>query len=231
MRIVQLLKSADQAATRLTIGALALLVVKGLVLNRFEARFLAIYDLGVVAEAILASVVASYIFYLFVVHLKEASDKMTLAPYLDRHTLRVVGDCKSQLAEISRVSGLPLDLETLTSANLTQALSAIPPYSNAPLILAPTNTHANWFQYFEYHRIRTKESIARVFTQMAYLDAKRVGLLAAVDDCTHFGFIPQVLHTRANNPHMGPFASMFYRYCQHCLELQSYMAAQQVRAA
>jgi hypothetical protein len=136
MRTIILLKSANKAATRLAFAALALLVFKGLVLNRLEAPSPAIYDLGVICDSILASIAASYVFYLLVVHLKESTDKSTLAPYLDRHTLRVVGDCRSQLAEISRISSVPLELETVTEAALERALSAIPPYSDAPLILA-----------------------------------------------------------------------------------------------
>ena len=40
--------------------------------------FLGGYEFGVLSDAILTSVVASYIFYLFVVHLKDQKDKITV---------------------------------------------------------------------------------------------------------------------------------------------------------
>lgn len=231
MRTSVLLRSADRGATRLAVTALAALVVKALILNQLPAPVAQVYDLGVIADAVLASIVASYIFYLLVVHLKESNDRATLAPYLDRHTNRVVGDCESQLSELAKASGTALSLDTLTSADVTKALSAIAPYSNAPLILAPANTYANWFQYFDHHRTRSKDSIARVFAQIVYLEARRVSLLAAIDDSSHFAFISQMLHSKVSNPNLSAFAGTFFKYCEQCAALKRYMSERQSRSA
>jgi hypothetical protein len=224
MRTLAVLRTASPEASVLTAIALALLVAKTLVLNRYPAPLFGVYELGLLLEAILASVVASYVFYLFVVHLKEVGDRSTVAPYLDRHTLRVVGDCESQLAEIAKASAVPLSLDSLTLSSLTQAFAKIAPYSNAPLILSPANTHANWFQYFDFHVTRTRGSIARVVAQLIYLDAKHVSLLVSIDDCTLFAFMPQLQHVKANNSDLSPFASMFHSYCEKCIALKTYIA-------
>lgn len=223
----QFLKSASRGATYLAGGALAAFAAKILILNRWPAPSTFLYDFGVLVEAILASVVASYVFYLFVVHLKEVSDRKAVGPYIDRHTRRVVGDCESQLLEIGKVGGASIALENISLQTITAALSNIPPYSNAPLLLGPTNKYANWFEYFEYHKQRTRESIARVMAQLIYVDAKRVSLLAAVDDCSHFSMIQHLLHTPVSNPNMSAFASTFHEYCMLCLALKQHMSAAQ----
>ena len=90
--IAKLLKTASPAASRLAALALAGLVLKTLVLNRWPAPAAPMYDLGILIEAVLTSIVASYIFYLVVVHLKELRDRGAVAPYILRHTRRVVGE-------------------------------------------------------------------------------------------------------------------------------------------
>lgn len=223
MRVPDILRTASPRANALTAASLALLVVKILFLNRFTAFAFGLYELGLVLEAVLASVVASYVFYLFVVHLKETEDKATLAPYVSKHTNRVVGACESQLAEIAKATGIPLELATVSEEALSQAFSKIAPYSDAPLILAPANAYANWPQYFEFHIRTSREGIGRVFAQIIYLDAAHVRLLTEVDDCTHFTFVPQLQNIKLSSANLSSLASMFYRYTQAVLKLKQYM--------
>lgn len=224
--LLVLFKSASRPATYLAVGSLALLAAKTLILNRWPAATVVVYDLGVLAEAILASIVASYIFYLLVVHLKEVSDRAAVSPYIDRHTSRVVGDCECQLGDIARAAGTSLTLESLTEKAVSDAFSKLAPYSAAPLVLGTIGNNANWLQYFEYFKVRTRGSIARVLAQLIYLDARRVSLLAEIDDCSHFSSVGHVLHIQIRNTDLSSFASTFFKYCKLCLELKKYMAIQ-----
>jgi hypothetical protein len=130
--LANLIKSAAPGASHLAALALALLALKILVLNRWPASTTPVYELGLLGEAVLASVVASYVFYLLVVHLKEVSDRAVVSPYINRHTNRVVGVCEHQLGDIGRAVGCSLSLETLTEQEVTAAFSKIAPYSAAP---------------------------------------------------------------------------------------------------
>lgn len=229
--LANLIKSASPAAGYLAGVALALLALKILVLNRWPAAAISIYELGLLCEAVLASVVASYVFYLLVVHLKEVSDRAVVSPYIDRHTNRVVGACEHQIGDIGRAAGCSLSLDTLTKQEITAAFSKIAPYSAAPLVMGAVGNNANWLQYFDFQKNRTRESIARVFGQLIYLDARRVSLLAEIDDCSHFSSIGHILHMPIRNTDLANFASAFFAYCEVCLELKKYMAGQEsVRA-
>ena len=222
--LAHLIKSAAPVANYLAVVALALLVLKILVLNRWSSPSTTIYELGVLCEGVLASTVASYIFYLLVVHLEKVNDRAVVSPYIDRHTSRVVGACEHQIGDIARAAGCSLSLETLTEQELTAAFSKIAPYSAAPLVMGAIGNNANWLQYFDFQKSRTRESIARVFSQLIYLDPRRVSLLAAIDDCSHFSSVGHFLHIQIRNTDLANFASAFFSYCEACRWLKKYMA-------
>ena len=103
------------------------------------------------------------------------------------------------------------------------AFKKIAPYSDAPLIISPLNMqHADWFQYFNHHRNRTRQSISRLLAQLPYIDAKLVSLLTAVDDCSHFYQIDVLQSIRVKNRDLSAFASPFADYCELCRELNEY---------
>lgn len=224
MQLFKLIRTASHEANALAAGAAVLLLVKILLLNRLPSIFVGAYDLGVIVEAVLASVVASYVFYLLVVHVKEQSDREVLRPYVEKHTKRVIGDCISQINEISKASAVALDFNTLSETDVFSAFSKIAPYSQAPLLIsAQSNQYANWFQYFIHHENRSKGSIRKLLDQLPFLDATHVSSLTAIDDCSHFAGLSFLLNINVNNPDLTAWAKSFYEYCLLCRELNSHL--------
>jgi len=221
-KLFRLVASASPQANILLTLATVLLFAKTLLLNRYPAPDQSIYELGILFEAILASVIASYVFYLLVVHLKEHSDKQTVAPYVVKHTSRVVAECISQLYEIGKKSDVDIDLDTLDEPTVTLALSKIAPYSPAPLVFLQTKESANWLQYFEFHNNNSSKSINRVLAQLPYLEAKHVSLLSAIDDCSHFLVVQQFQNHNISNSDLSAFATSFFEYCSLCRDLKNY---------
>jgi hypothetical protein len=222
MNFTRLFRSTRPEANVLAALALSSLILKVLVFNRIPAFFYGAHDLGLIVEAILASIVASYVFYLFVVHLKGQSDKATIQPYISKHSTRVVGDCQSQLLEISRVTGIAISLAGASTELVADAFKKIDPNSEAPLIISTSNLRANWFQYFYHHRHRTRQSISRVLAQLPYLDAELVSLLTVVDDCSHFSQLEFLQGTKVRNTDLTAWASTFADYCALCRKLNEY---------
>lgn len=221
-RFIRLIKTAQPEANKLTFLSLIVLLLKIVILNPIPAFSFTVYGIGVVLENILISIIASYAFYLFVVHLKEYTDKATIQPYIARHVTRVVGDCQNQLREISSASGTNISLANVSITSITDAFTRIAPYSNVPLIISTSGSYANWFEYFAYHRNRTRESISRVLAQILYVDAQLVNLLIEVDDCSHFNLLEHLLNMPVRNEDLSAFASTFSDYCQLCRRLNSY---------
>jgi len=215
-------KTAFKPANWLTALALWVLVLKIVALNPLPAPSEAVYELGVLCDAILISIIASYIFYLFVVHIKELNDQSIIGPYIKQHANRIVGECEQQLREIGQASQCTLELISLTELSLQQALSKIPPYSAAPLVMGRIGNNANWFQYFDFHKAKTRESISRIMAQIIYVDSKLSRLIAEIDDCSHFSVIEYFVSIPTSNTNLEAFSNTFFDYCQRCTALKHY---------
>lgn len=232
MKLTSLLKTASVEANTLAACAAFGLLVKIFVLNRYEEVLPGAYEIGIVIEGLLASIIASYIFYIIVVHLKEQSDKAVLGPYLSQHSKRIVGECRRQLNDISKASNLALDLNSLDEESIKLAFSRIAPYSQAPLIIGDPGSHANWFQYFIFHNTRSQEDIRKLFAQLPFLKAQHIKLISDIDDCPHFWSVKAMeFIRRVSNPDLTAWAGPFYSYCASCRKLDEFNCAEEALAA
>jgi hypothetical protein len=204
-------------------GAIVLLLVKVFLLNAVPEPVPGLSQLGLVFEGVLASILASYAFYLIVVHFKEARDRAVIYPHILRWACGVVGDCQSQLTELSKHTGHQTTLRDLTTNDVELMLRKVDPKSNAPLVFSLGN-YANWMQYFEYHRTRSKRTIAKIMAQLLFLEAPLVAHLTKVDDCSHFSIVEMLLHHPFGNKDLSAFASTFFDYCAACRELDAFLA-------
>lgn len=223
MQLIKLFKTTSPEANLLAIGSTLTLLIKILVMNRFPALFNGAYELGLIAEAILGSIIASYLFYIVVVHIKEQSDRAILQPYVEKHAARIIKECASQVGAIAKASGVSLSLETMENSDLTAALSKISPYSNAPLLIALPDRYANWLQYFNNYKERSATSIRKLLDQLPFLDARMVSLITLIDDCTFFAMLPPMLSHRINNTDLSVLAGSFEDYSKHCRDLNAHL--------
>ncbi|MGZ8222808.1 MAG: hypothetical protein ACXWT0_14270 [Methylobacter sp.] len=222
MHIFKLLRTASPEANFLAIVSSSLLLLKILVFNRLPEIFIGAYQLGLIVEAILGSVVASYIFYIIVVHIKEQKDKAIVHPYIKKHAERVVVICQAQIREIGKASGINLELDTISRIDVEAAFKKIT--SNCPVpLLITLPSDADWFQYFFHYSKRTKSSIQRLLDQLPFLDAKLVSLLTAIDDCSHFNRLDMLSISKICYEDLSWMATKFYDYCELCKELNEHM--------
>lgn len=217
------LKTCPIEANLIALMSLVFLGIKIIFFNSIPASSQLIYDFGVVFDAILVSVIASYVFYFFVVHLKSISDRKTIWPYVGRHSRIIVGSCVSQLSKISKASGVNLSLEGLDGKDVNLAFAKLNPYSPSPLCISYPGVMANWIQYFEYHNHRAKNAIGRVLGQLIYLEPKHVSLISAIDDCTHFMVVDGMRGQKVSNSNLSAWSTAFYDYCIQCRELECYL--------
>lgn len=222
MHFAKLIKTASPEANTLALGSIILLVAKIFVFNRLSEIFPGAYELGILSDAILTSIVASYIFYLLVVHLKEQSDKDIVRPYIAKHAKRIVGDCEALLSELSKASGNTLTFDA-TKAAIESALRNIAPGSAAPLLISNLGRNASWPEFFSYRNNRTKASCRKILDQLPLLDAKLISLIAAIDDCSLFVQVEMVLGIPFNNDDMTFFTSSLHGYINLCSSLNEFV--------
>lgn len=207
-------------ANGLAIGSIFLLAAKIFIFNQMPEIVPGAFEFGVMSDAILTSVVASYVFYLLVVHLKEQTDKATVRPYIAKHAKRIVGDCEALLTEVSNASGSPLALNS-TKKSVESALNKIAPNSSAPLILSNLGRNATWPEFFSYRHIRTKSSCRKLLDQLPLLDAQLIYRVVAIDDCSLFVQIEMVISAPISNSDMTFLSSTFHGYIELCSNLDT----------
>ena len=226
MNLWLLIRSAAPTANILAVISLALLTLKILILNGYAAPVHIMHDLGVLMDSILASVVASYVFYLIVVHLHETNEIAITRPYIAKHSARVVGLCNQQLVAYSAASGVPLSFESLTQQTLEHAFSKLNPQEDSPMLFLPQKKPATWLQYLEHYGSKSRQTIAQVFSQMKYLDADLVARLATIDDCSHFDSLELVRSgVTFRNADLVAWAPAFYGYVVACRSLDELLRA------
>lgn len=227
MRLWNLIRTASPTANWLAALSLLLLVVKIFGLNRIPSTIDGVYEIGAIFEAILASVIASYVFYLIVVHIQERSDRDALQPYIAKQAQRIVRECVSQLGHISTESGVLLSFDRLTESEVKAALTKIDPNGEAPLVARTASgiVYTTWLRYFAFHNERTAVSIQKLLAQLRFLDADLVRLVMDIDDCSHFTVISHLSNQQLNNKDMSTFSDGFYEYCQTCQRLHAYLIA------
>lgn len=217
-------RTIPPALNWLASGAVLVLLAKVFLFNQIPEPLPSFSQLGLVFEGVLASVLASYVFYLIVVHFKETRDRAVIYPHVLRWARSVVGDCQSQLSEFSKHTGRSTALSTLSKQDVEAMFQKIDPKSNAPLVFS-LGHYANWMQYFEHHRSRSKRSVAKIMAQLVFLEAPLVAHLTKVDDCSHFSVVEMLLRHQFGNKDLSAFAGTFFDYCVTCRELDAYLTS------
>ncbi len=228
--LTQVLCTASREANVLVLIATAFLLVKILILNKIPAVFPGAYEIGLWVDSILASIIASYAFYIVVVHIKERSDKKLLQPYIHRHAGAIVGQCAAQIKAFSEASSVEFDLNSITESKVNEAFQKLQPYGQSKLIAELTQPirYASWMDSMIYYMREANARIAKIISQPLGLDASIVEILTRVEDCDHFSSLKIFESVRMGAQDLTNFSGRFYQYCQVCLELKKQIDARKV---
>lgn len=224
LKSFQFFRTIPNALNVLALASIAGLIIKVFLLNHIPEWFRGAYEIGVVFDGLLASVFASYVFYLIVVHGKDLHDKSIISPHINKWAASIVRDCNSQLRSFSKAGDIDLNLETISQETVNSAFSKLGPYSEAPLAVG-LNKNANWLQFMQCHNAQTSDHISKILTQLRFLDAQLVALLTAISDCNHFEIIRLFSKFPITNTDLSAFSNQFYDYCVACRSLDTYLKA------
>lgn len=179
-------------------------------------------ELGKIYYKLCLSLIASYIFYFIVVHIKSIKDKENVNIFIANKVSNILNEYTSQIKSLKKEISDESEILYFELHNLENMFEKIDPKSNAPLILGNINNYANWMQFFSYYNKKSQEHIQKVFVHMPFLDSELVKILAHIDDCSHFSIIDLLLNIKFGNDNLKSFASSFYGYSTLCKELDNY---------
>ena len=221
--IVAFWRAVPRSLNALLAASIILLLVKVLYFNKQVEFFAGAYQLGVIFEGALASVIASYIFYLFIVHKKEMDDELAIRPFVLRQAKMITGRCGAMLNEFASASQNELNFERVTEDELRLALEKINPNEQAPLIVGPGLAHAKWYQYPMDNIFVTKRCIEKIYTQAKFLRADLISLLGEIEDSNYIHFVTTVNRSgeTIRNTDMSVFSGPIFKHVILCRRLDA----------
>lgn len=206
------------------IAGIAFVIVAAmeLFLKKIPEKFEYGQESGEILYRICVSIVSSFIFYFFVVHLKAEKDKENISVYVAKKVKRIFGRCLGQLNDLAKHGGIAEDLLWDSADDINRIFLTINPNQPAPLIISMPITYATWLQYFDFYRSDASAAIDKIFRKMPFLDTELVALLGKLEDSTHFMMVGSGVGLPVRNTDMQAWASSFYDYVQICKEIRAY---------
>lgn len=177
-------------------------------------------EFGNIYYRVCLSMIASYVFYFIVIHLKSMKDKENVNKFISFKVSNILSTYNTQINEIKKLSNNIDEKKYFKLEELEKLFKNINPNAQAPLILG--TKYATWMQYFQYNNKRTQKNINKIFVQMPFLDSELVDILAHIEDNHHFDIIDLISSLQFNNKSMESFASSFDRYANLCQKLEVY---------
>ncbi len=179
-------------------------------------------EFGRIYYTLCISMMASYVFYFIVVHLKEQADKENINAFVKNKVLGIINEHKSLINELKKAANCHSEETYLHKGQVEEVFRAINPKGKAPLLLGQSGQHANWMFYLKYHNERVQKSIQKIFVKMTFLDSRLVAILADIDDCHHFNAIEAMAGMQFSNNDLHAWANMFYQYSLLINQLEDY---------
>lgn len=215
------INDAPSAANLLMLASSILLLYKVYILNEIIKPG-NLQTLGLIIEGTLISVIASYIFYIIVVQIKETQDKAITAPYIKKHCKRIISIRNELLRELSKASSSNLNAETLTKEKLEEALTSIKALSDAPMLDGSyPPKKVNWLSYLDFYAHSIKKSIAKLLEKPNWLNADIVYILTEVEEDSYISFRDAMKGIQFEYGTLRFLSSGILSFNQHCNKLQN----------
>jgi len=201
-----------------------LLLLKVIFLNQVPAPVTWFVEVGVIIEAILSSVIASYFFYLIVVHKQRLDEKSSIDPIVFNLLKTVVGNVEKSITELSKASGTHVDFSTISEPDLNKIMAKVNPFSTAPLVLLPALNKSNWLEYFENQRIIVQGCTGKVISLALFVDHEVMASVTRIDFCSHFKIIEQLYSVKNSMKDLSPLSGGYYELVEDCRDLKKMLA-------
>lgn len=219
--LLKAIRSAPSAANFLTSLSIAFLLTKVFILNRYSANIFGLYELGLIVEGTLISVIASYIFFIYVVQLKDLKDKEITAPYILKHCNRIISTRDSILRDISQHTQVQITSKNLNKELLISALTSIDAKSDAPMVSSQDYTkNVNWIVYMYNRASHTKQSIEKLLEKVHWLSPEILYTLTEIEEDSFIGMLDTIKGININYTNLKFLADGIEKHNNSCNTLR-----------
>jgi hypothetical protein len=177
--------------------------------------------IGLLIHATSLAYIASYIFYLVVVHLKQLDDKRNIQPFIASKTKQVVVAIRSIiLAIILHTANDPKE-KYPSKTKLEDMCKQIDPNGLGPDAYRNPITGVNtWMDYFRYWKKNAQDALGQLFLVRPYLESAHVRILLRIHQSGFFSFLDMFPQTA--NKDLTFLADSLYDLSELARTLESY---------
>lgn len=178
-------------------------------------------QLGEIGEELLSAILAGYIGYLAFALFPQFQEEQSIAPYLQVHAARIVGNCSAVLDEINHAAGTTLTLTSLTADTIKDAFSKVPTASH-PRMSDINGRPSTWFAFFRHRRNRARTELVRLERQARFFGSDLALLLTAIDENPFFMMCEAMENVPLGNTTLEVLGGPFFTYSSKCLALMKF---------
>ncbi|XYQ53353.1 hypothetical protein ACS91J_16030 [Pectobacterium carotovorum] len=209
-KICKFIKSINPLYHKVGVGTLLLLIVKCLVLNKITAPFTWMHDVSAVFEGVLASIVASYIFYVVAIFPEIYKDKCRSSVFVMSHLSIITKSFQDHIQRFGKKASIDLDINS-SKEDVGKAILSISPFErDSPLVLGftPSFQYADWFEYFLDEVNKIEKYSYDLINSRAYMDMQTIILLNKIIHSSWCSNIKTLNSFKTNlNKKINPFYS------------------------
>ena len=185
--VIAAIRTCPPAVTVVSVGSLALLIVKTVWLNQLPAAFSLAPSLGLLVEGLLSATVAAYLFFIVSVQLPQVLERQLLSAFvLDRAEL--VANCVMGFLQTiygSTTDKELMDQQTVDLDVVNELFSRVSPNANAPVSVGWQSAHPSWLATMARDDEFRAQASDRLLQLGRFLDSELIALLHAIESSPH----------------------------------------------
>ena len=153
------------------------LILYKVVFINFEAPYEFLFEIGTIFFGIFGSILASGIFYFFVVYLEKRRKQKIIDKIVDTKLRSISVGLFIIKKDVFPIIGLKFSDDIPSLEYFTKICKGIDLRKTAPNIPNTTNKPITWFEYFSYFFQSDRHNSERLYKHIIYLDIELVELL------------------------------------------------------
>lgn len=224
-----LFKRVDYVLNALLIFSLSWIFIYRFLLIHYPERVRWGSELGTIVDNLSIALVASYIFYFIVVHLKDEYQKRKMYNHLSNGVRLIFAFSKKFIEDLAQEQNIDESYDELTDQQLTDICQNIDAQSSAPesVYVPSQNTyrHSNWIEYSYQTKERIEDHIEFLFSYTDFMDVELVELLTEINNSMFLQVIGQkVSSERRHGPEedLSTYSSPLRKYILLISKLEKY---------
>jgi hypothetical protein len=212
--------------------SLTVLLAKILWLNAMPEQFRYGYELGQLAENVLAAIVAAYIFFMISYQLPLVLERKAVGPTIvmlaDQVIKSVLGFLHQVNYSLNARNGIATVPSPVTEQLVSELFAKISPNGASPVWERRTLAIVSWLDVMIDQTLQCREHIDQVWRYSRFIDPELAAVLEDIRFSQHARSLSSLQEIRGlttnevGNDNMLVWAGAYFRYYQDGLRLQEY---------